>query len=72
MKYIKFTVKPIIGNKEVIVCRKYCNDARRPPLEYTWRTRKGTITSSLTDRKTYYNYVRRGLTGWEEVVEALK
>ena len=71
MKYLKFTIEAFIG-KPVVVCRRYLNADPTPPMDYTWNTAKGRITSSVTDRKTYYNYVRRGLTGWEGVVEALK
>ena len=72
MKYIKFTVKPNIGNKEYEVVRRYLNDERRPPLNYTWHTSKGDIVSTPSSQRERRNYVRRGLTGYEDIVEALR
>lgn len=71
MKYIKFTVKPKFG-KESIVVRKYINDDPRPPLDYTWKTPRETITSTVGTHREYRNYVRRGLTGYEDLVEVLR
>lgn len=71
MKYIKFTVKPKFG-KESIVVQKYLNDDPRPPLDYTWKTPRETIVSTPSSQREYRNYVRRGLTGYEDLVEVLR
>ena len=71
MKYIKFTVKPLVG-KEAVVVLKYYNDDLRPPLDYTWKTPRETITSTVGTHREYRNYVRRGLTGYEALVEVLR
>ena len=79
MKYIGFEVKPVRGEKVVIV-RKYKNAEKGVPLNHTWHLRdylfdgfnvNADITSFPAKHADYANYQRRKYTSYSKVIQKL-
>ena len=79
MKYIGFEVKPVRGEKVVIV-RKYLNKEKGVPLNHTWHLRdylfdgfnvNADITSFPATHKDYANYQRRQYSSYAKIVAEL-